>query len=106
MIRSEEAAEELHKMLREDELRDAILLVFANKQGFPMPMSVAECTERFRLNELRSRRWYIQASCAVSGDGLYGIHWLSQQLSTSKPSLFERYFVRSVKFQIKLFYLY
>ena len=30
--RIEESREELHKMLQEDELRDAILLVFANKQ--------------------------------------------------------------------------
>ena len=28
-----EARDELHRMLNEDELRDAILLVFANKQG-------------------------------------------------------------------------
>jgi hypothetical protein len=30
--RAAEARDELHRMLNEDELRDAILLVFANKQ--------------------------------------------------------------------------
>lgn len=30
--RTGEAREELHRMLNEDELRDALLLVFANKQ--------------------------------------------------------------------------
>lgn len=40
-----EAREELQKMLNEDELRDALLLVFANKQDLPVshtfkPMSI------------------------------------------------------------------
>lgn len=30
-----EARDELHRMLNEDELRDALLLVFANKQDLP-----------------------------------------------------------------------
>ena len=73
-----EAAEELQKMLREDELRDAVVLVFANKQDLPNAMSVAEVTDRLGLNELRNRAWYIQAACATSGDGLYeGLDWLS-----------------------------
>lgn len=39
--RVDEAREELHRMLSEDELRDASLLVFANKQDLPNAMSVA-----------------------------------------------------------------
>lgn len=31
-----EAREELHRMLNKDELRDAVLLVFANKQDLPV----------------------------------------------------------------------
>lgn len=34
--RIDESREELHKMLNEDELRDATLLVFANKQVPPI----------------------------------------------------------------------
>ena len=34
--RVSEAREELQRMLNEDELRDAILLVFANKQDLPV----------------------------------------------------------------------
>ena len=33
-----EAREELQRMLNEDELRDAILLVFANKQDLPVSL--------------------------------------------------------------------
>lgn len=80
--RVNEAAEELGKMLNEDELRDASLLVFANKQDLPNAMSVAEITDKLGLHSLRSRKWYIQSTCATSGDGLYeGLDWLSNVLS-------------------------
>ena len=62
--------EELNRMLAEDELRDAILLVFANKQHLPNAMAVDEVTERSGLNQLRNRKWCIQATCATTGDGL------------------------------------
>ena len=41
--------------LQEDELRDAVLLVFANKQDLPNAMSAAEITDKLGLNQLRSR---------------------------------------------------
>eukprot|EP00800_Vazella_pourtalesii_P011754 TRINITY_DN28333_c4_g1_i1.p1 TRINITY_DN28333_c4_g1~~TRINITY_DN28333_c4_g1_i1.p1 ORF type:complete len:180 (+),score=32.47 TRINITY_DN28333_c4_g1_i1:67-606(+) len=76
-----EAREELARMLNEDELRDAVLLVFANKQDLPSAMNAAEMTEKLNLNSMRNRNWYIQATCATSGDGLYeGLDWLSTTL--------------------------
>ena len=47
-------------MLAEDELRDACLLVFANKQDLPNAMSTAEVTDKLGLNSMRQREWYIQ----------------------------------------------
>lgn len=80
--RVEEARDELSKMLQEDELRDACLLIFSNKQDLPNAMSTAEISEKLGLNSLRSRTWYIQATCAVQGQGLYeGLDWLSNELS-------------------------
>jgi len=77
-----EAHDELHKMLAEDELRDAVLLVFANKQDLPQAMSVAEITEKLGLPNIRNRKWYMQATCATSGDGLYeGLDWLANNLA-------------------------
>ena len=82
--RVQEAREELQKMLNEDELRDALLLVFANKQDLPNAMSAAEITDKLGLQSIRNRDWYIQATCAQSGDGLYeGLEWLSQNLKRS-----------------------
>jgi ADP-ribosylation factor protein 1 len=76
-----EAREELQRMLNEDELRDAVLLVFANKQDLPNAMNATELTDKLGLQSLRQRDWYIQATCATSGDGLFeGLEWLSTQL--------------------------
>lgn len=50
-----EAERELHNMLNEDELRDAVVLVFANKQDLPNAMSAAELTEKLRLTSLHNR---------------------------------------------------
>jgi len=79
------AKEELARMLAEDELRDAVLLVFANKQDLPNAMKVQDVTERLALNKLRNRQWYIQGTSAPTGDGLYeGLDWLSATLGKKK----------------------
>ncbi|KAA0061085.1 ADP-ribosylation factor 2-like [Cucumis melo var. makuwa] len=77
-----EARDELHRMLNEDELRDAVLLVFANKQDLPNAMNAAEITDKLGLHSLRQRHWYIQSTCATSGEGLYeGLDWLSNNIA-------------------------
>jgi len=98
-----EARDELMRMLAEDELREAVLLIFANKQDLPNAMNAAEITDKLGLHSLRNRNWYIQvrlviyvlffqssiniffqATCATSGDGLYeGLDWLSNQLKNA-----------------------
>ncbi|GHJ85087.1 hypothetical protein NliqN6_1489 [Naganishia liquefaciens] len=82
--RVSEAREELQRMLSEDELKDALLLVFANKQDLPNAMSASDLTDRLGLHSLRNRKWYIQSACATSGDGLYeGLEWLSTNLKNA-----------------------
>ncbi|GLU13513.1 hypothetical protein SLE2022_301460 [Rubroshorea leprosula] len=81
--RISEARDELHRMLSENELRDTTLLVLANKQDLPNAMNVSEITDKLGLHSLRQRRWYIQATCATSGQGLYeGLDWLSSNTSS------------------------
>lgn len=80
--RVNEAKDELNKMLSEDELRDAVLLVFANKQDLPHAMTCAELSDKLGLSSIRGRRWYIQSTCATHGEGLYeGLDWLSGELA-------------------------
>merc|ERR1712137_1280932 len=83
-----EAREELLKMLQEEELREVVLLVFANKQDLPNAMDPAEVAAKLGLTNLpETRTWHIQPSCATSGDGLYeGIDWLSN--ASSNPARF------------------
>merc|ERR1711865_13684 len=83
--RTEDAREELHKILNEDEMRDAAVLVFANKQDLPNAMPAAEITEKLGLNNMCNRQWFIQSACATTGDGLYeGLDWMSRTLSARK----------------------
>merc|ERR1712063_187734 len=83
--RIEDAQEELAHMLNGDEMRDAVLLVFANKQDLPNSMTAAEVTEKLGLHNLRHRQWFIQSACATTGDGLYeGLDWLSRTLSSKR----------------------
>ncbi|NP_001070112.1 E3 ubiquitin-protein ligase TRIM23 [Danio rerio] len=77
-----ESHSELAKLLTEKELRDALLLIFANKQDVPGAVSVEEMTELLSLHKLCcGRSWHIQGCDARSGMGLHeGLDWLSRQL--------------------------
>mmetsp|Transcript_36480 Transcript_36480/g.71638 ORF Transcript_36480/g.71638 Transcript_36480/m.71638 type:complete len:180 (+) Transcript_36480:123-662(+) len=79
--RMDAARQELDKMFAEDELRDAALLVFANKQDLPGAMKVKDLTKALGLHRLRDRPWYVQGTSAPTGDGLYeGLDWLNSTL--------------------------
>lgn len=61
------------------------MVCFACLQDLPNAMNAAEITDKLGLHSLRQRNWYIQATCATSGDGLYeGLDWLSNQLKNQK----------------------
>ncbi|KDO21573.1 hypothetical protein SPRG_13384, partial [Saprolegnia parasitica CBS 223.65] len=74
------ARDHLHSILASDDLRDVVLLVYANKQDLPQAMSIADVTEALQLLAVR-QRWFVQACCATTGDGLYdGLRWLATAL--------------------------
>lgn len=79
-------------MLNEDELKDAALLVFANKQDQPGAKGAAEISEALRLGELRDRNWTIVACSAVDGSGVdEGMDWLVVSfISGPFPSCYPR----------------
>jgi len=83
--RIEDAREELMKLLLDDEMRDAVVLVLANKQDLPNAMTAAEVMQKLNLYDLRDRQWFLQSACATTGDGLLeGLDWLSRTLSSRK----------------------
>jgi ADP-ribosylation factor 6 len=76
--RIDEAKQELHRILSDREMKDCLLLVFANKQDLPggayqyasflppmdlilasVAMSPAEVTEKLGLHRMRDRSWYV-----------------------------------------------
>jgi ADP-ribosylation factor-like protein 1 len=68
---------ELAAMLEEDELKDAILLVFANKQDQKGAMNAQQISDALGLPEIRNRQWSIQETSALKGKGLFeGFDWL------------------------------
>jgi len=76
--RIDEARQELHRIINDREMRDAIILIFANKQDLPEAMKPHEIQEKLGLTRLRDRNWYVQPACATTGDGLYeGLTWLT-----------------------------
>lgn len=65
-----EAHDELHRMLSEDELREAVVLVFANKQDLPNAMSVAEVSARSLARSLATLQAYPASGCASASSVL------------------------------------
>jgi ADP-ribosylation factor-like protein 1 len=57
--------QELMAMLEEEELKDAALIVFANKQDLPNALSCEQIADRLGLASLKSRQWAIFKTSAV-----------------------------------------
>lgn len=73
-------------MLNEEELKEAALLVFANKQDQPGAKGAGEISEALRLGELRDRNWSIMACSAVDGSGVNeGMDWLVVRITLLPP---------------------
>ncbi|OZJ05758.1 ADP-ribosylation factor [Bifiguratus adelaidae] len=83
--RISEARDELTRMLNEDELRDALLLVFANKQDLPNAMNAAEITDKLAVTVFMKVR-YLELDDALCCFSMLinlisaGLEWLSTNL--------------------------
>lgn len=79
--RIDEARQELHRIINDREMKDSLLLVFANKQDLKEAMSPQEVTEALQLSKLKDKVWYVVPSCATTGEGLLeGLAWLSNNV--------------------------
>ena len=68
---------ELTAMLEEEDLKDSILLVFANKQDQKGALNAEQISDALGLPEVRNRQWSIQETSALKGKGLFeGFDWL------------------------------
>ncbi|RLM61761.1 ADP-ribosylation factor 3 isoform X1 [Panicum miliaceum] len=63
-------------LLMEDELKGAVVLVYANKQDLPGALDDAAITESLELHKIKSRQWAIFKTSAIKGEGLFeGLDW-------------------------------
>ncbi|KAL0281547.1 UNVERIFIED_CONTAM: hypothetical protein PYX00_002498 [Menopon gallinae] len=80
-----EAHTEFVKLLSEKELKDAVILILANKQDIPDSMSVESLTECLAIPKLCcGRSWHMIGCSSQSGLGLLdGLDWIVRQLVAS-----------------------
>ncbi|CAM9845736.1 unnamed protein product [Choristocarpus tenellus] len=76
---------ELYRLLRELPMDEChTVLIFLNKQDLPGAVTPSQALEKLAIdnqNPLKHRSWYLQACCAVSGEGIHaGLEWLYQTM--------------------------
>ena len=71
--RVREAAEELHGILEDDNMRNVPVVIIANKQDLPNAMTCTDLVQKLNLEKLSKSRnkWFIQNACASTGEGIY-----------------------------------
>ena len=74
-----EAQNELEWILDSDEMAGVPLVIMANKQDLPRAVSPADLAGKLGLDKVRNRKWHIQGTSALSGEGVYQA---MQELST------------------------
>ncbi|MQL79071.1 hypothetical protein Taro_011512, partial [Colocasia esculenta] len=68
---------------QEEELKGAVVLVYANKQDLPGALDDAAVTEALELHKIKNRQWAIFKTSAIKGEGLFeGLDWLSNTLKS------------------------
>ena len=75
------ARRELHGILKEEELNDAVLLIIANKVDLPNAVSTERLAQELDLASLQGRAMHIQPAVAQKGTGLKeGLVWLAKAM--------------------------
>ena len=73
------AKEELQKLLAEEALRDAKVLVLANKQDLPGAATTSEIEMSLGLSEHKKHDWLVQECSTAKVDGIYkGLDWIAK----------------------------
>jgi len=75
---------ELHGILQEEELSQAVVLILANKADQQNAVSTQELSQALELELLDAsgRKYHVQRSVALTGEGLKdGVIWLSKNMT-------------------------
>jgi len=78
----EESKSQFHKLINNPALKNATILIFANKQDLSGAKDVNKLIQDYEFFKIREHVWHIQSCSALKGEGLItGIKWLSEQLT-------------------------
>jgi Arf/Sar family protein len=81
--RIDRAAQEFQEIANDPLMRNAAILVFANKQDCEGALRPKELPPLLGLDKMRQRKWHVQGTIATKGEGLYeGLDWLSRTLKS------------------------
>jgi ADP-ribosylation factor-like protein 5B len=73
---------ELFALLADARVARAPVLVLANKQDAAGAMGVPELTAALSLHSVQRHDWHVQASCALTGEGLAeGLEWVAARVA-------------------------
>ena len=65
----------------ENSLKDAALLIFANKKDCSGALPLNEISEMLELGRIEETKYAVFDSCALSGDGVWeGLGWLVKNI--------------------------
>ena len=85
--RIEDSAEELKKLLAEEELKNCVVLVLANKQDLNGALPPNEITEKMAMEQLKGVTWLVQGTSAINGQGIKeAFDWLASTLIKKKKN--------------------
>ena len=85
--RIEDAADELRKMIAEEELENCPFLIMANKQDLENALPPEEITKLLGMEQIKGREWIVQGSSAITGQGLKeGFEWLANTLISKRKN--------------------
>ncbi|XP_029013835.1 putative ADP-ribosylation factor-like protein 5C isoform X2 [Betta splendens] len=73
--------DELHRLLTHEDLRNAAILIMANKQDVKGSMTAAEISQCLTLDSITTHSWHVQACCALTGEGLpASLDWMRSRV--------------------------
>lgn len=82
---TEESRKELKKLLEKDELKNCVILIYANKIDLDESIKIPDLINIYELNKIKTHVWHIQPCSGKTNEGLVdGIHWLSEQIIAKK----------------------
>jgi len=87
--RIQESKQEIENLLCQEELKECCLLIIANKMDKPNAMSTTELIAKLALEDNigKSRPWFVQSTCALSGEGLKrALEWFVEKLQQRQTS--------------------